>query len=412
MASKRAKKGKPSVVATQEHKSVKLDLGSQSLTPDGYVPMGYDHGSDIYPLGVEEESVDVIRASHVLEHFPWGIHIHVVKDWASKLKPGGVLKVAVPNLDWIVKKYVAGDDFPIEGYLYGGQTDKWDFHCGAFDEEKLRECLALAGLIDIKAWVSEVEDCASLPVSLNLQGTKPRKVLPYRDEPFKVSAVMSVPRLGFMDNFYCSFEALSPMNIRLHRHMGAYWEACLEQSITGAIKADNPDAILTLDYDSVYHRADVEQLIKIMRERPEVDALAAVQSARHADFPLFTLPGPVNYERITHGMFADDITELNTAHFGLTLIRVSSLLKARKPWLWSQPAKDMTWHNGADGRLDADIYFWKNWRESGLKVFSANRVPIGHLELSIRWPDRNFGTVLQSPQEFRELGVRPADIWK
>jgi hypothetical protein len=72
----------------------------------------------------------------------------------------------------------------------------------------------------------------------------------------------------------------------------------------------------------------------------------------------------------------------------------------------------MTWHNGADGRLDADIYFWKNWRESGLKVFSANRVPIGHLELSIRWPDRNFGTVLQSPQEFRELGVRPADIWK
>ena len=43
----------------------------------------------------------------------------------------------------------------------------------------------------------------------------------------KVSAAMSVPRLGFMDNFGCCIDALVPLNIRLRRQGGAFWGQAL-----------------------------------------------------------------------------------------------------------------------------------------------------------------------------------------
>lgn len=396
---------------------VMLDLGAMGVSPPGFTPMGYHHGSEIYPLDIPDESVDIIRASHVLEHFPHGLVGHVLANWASKLKPGGTLKIAVPNLHWIAERYLAGDDAMVQLYLMGGQTDKDDFHYCAFDDELLSELLRTAGLIEVSHWESDCEDCSRLPVSLNLQAIKPRKLVPAHDSPFKVAAVMSVPRLGFMNNFYCTFEALAPMGIKLRRHMGAYWEISLERTISAAMAEDEPDAILTLDYDSVYTRGDVEKLIQTMRERPEVDALAAVQSARHADHCLLTLTrGNVGVKegRCPPGVFADDITELRTAHFGLTLIRTSSLRKLPKPWLQTKPAADGTYADGTDevaGRIDADISFWHNWREAGLKVFSANRVVIGHLELMIRWPGRDMETVLQLPQDWQRTG-KPGNVWR
>ena len=389
----------------------KLDLGAGAVSPPGFTPMGYAHGTEIYPLAVEDGSVDEIRASHVLEHFGQNETVAVLANWASKLKPGGTLKIAVPNFEWIAKNYLAGADIPVQGYTMGGQTDANDFHKAIFDDECLSEALRLAGLIDVRHWEADAADCSALPVSLNMCGTKPRKMAVDQGKPFVVSAVMSVPRLGFMDNFFSAFEALSPMGIKLRRHTGAYWEACLERTITATIEEDAPDAILTIDYDTVFRRSDVERLIQTMRERPEVDALAPVQSARHSAQPLLTLDLPVGVksaDRIPHGVFADDITELRTAHFGLTLIRTSSLAKLPKPWLWSQPAPDGTW---GEGRCDADIYFWKQWADAGLKLFSANRVVVGHLELTVLWPGENFTVIHQLAKDYQRNGA-PKGVWK
>jgi hypothetical protein len=193
--------------------------------------------------------------------------------------------------------------------------------------------------------------------------------------------------------------------------MGAYWEACLERTITATIEEDAPDAILTIDYDTVFRRSDVERLIQTMQERPEADALAPVQAARHSDQPLLTIDLPVGVKgpgRIPHGVFADDLTQLRTAHFGLTLIRTSSLAKLAKPWLWSQPAPDGTW---GEGRCDADIFFWKQWAEAGLKLYSANRVTVGHLELMILWPGPNFTTIHQLPKDYQSNGA-PKEVWR
>jgi hypothetical protein len=388
---------------------MKLDLGAGPVSPDGFTPLGRINGTEIFPLDVPDDSVDEIRASHVLEHFGQTETVDVLRHWASKLKPGGTMKIAVPNFEWIAKNYLAGQPINVQGYTMGGQTDADDFHRTIFDDECLAEAMRLAGLIDIDRWESDIDDCARLPVSLNMKGTKPRPMAV--EQPFRISAVMSVPRLGFMDNFFCGFEALAPMGVTLRRHTGAYWEACLERTLEATIREDAPDAILTIDYDTVFRRSDVEKLMQTMAENPHIDALAPIQIGRQVGQPLMTMDLPLGvkgHDRIPPGVFAADVIPARTAHFGLTLIRTSSLAKLPRPWLWSQPAPDGTW---GEGRVDADIYFWRQWEKAGLSLYVANRVSVGHMELMVTWPGPSFEPLYQHPKDF-QAGGPPKDVWK
>ena len=389
---------------------LKLDLGAGARSPGGFTPMGNAHGSPIYPLTIEDNSADVIRASHVLEHFPNDQVVPILQQWASKLKPGGWLRIAVPDLDKIMDVYKSGADAPIQGWIMGGQTAEDDFHKSIFDEELLAESLRQAGLTHVRRWASELgDDCSALKISLNLEAQKPRKH--QATGALKVCAVMSVPRLGFMDNFFAAFEALKPMGINLRRHAGAFWEQCLERSIEIVMAEEAPDLILTLDYDTVFHRADLETLVQIMQERPEVDALAPMQSARFRPEPLLTLDPPLGVKDGAHmpiGVFADDITKAKTAHFGATLLRTSALAKLPKPWLWSQPDGNGCW---GPERVDADIYFWKAWEKAGLSLYSANRVPVGHLELMVLWPGEDFEVKSQMLPDYQKNG-KPRGVWK
>ena len=54
----------------------------------------YDAGK---PLPFEDNTFDLVYASHVLEHIPWYKVEEVVKEWVRILKPGGVLEVWVPD---------------------------------------------------------------------------------------------------------------------------------------------------------------------------------------------------------------------------------------------------------------------------------------------------------------------------
>jgi SAM-dependent methyltransferase len=172
---------------------IKLDLGAGDVSPPGYLPMGRAHGTEIFPLAYEDGSVDEIRASHVLEHFPFAEVPKVLQHWSAKLKPGGVLKIAVPDFAKITKAYQDGVEAPIEGYTVGGQTDENDFHRSLFDERTLADYFHDAGLTDIGPWDSDCEDCSRLPISLNLRAVKPVPMVP---GSFKVLAIMSMPAWG------------------------------------------------------------------------------------------------------------------------------------------------------------------------------------------------------------------------
>jgi ubiquinone/menaquinone biosynthesis C-methylase UbiE len=60
----------------------------------------------------------------------------VLREWVRVLKPGGVLKIATVDMDKVFDAVAAGnpDGWPIQGYLYGGQTDANDFHKSGYND--------------------------------------------------------------------------------------------------------------------------------------------------------------------------------------------------------------------------------------------------------------------------------------
>jgi hypothetical protein len=176
-----------------------------------------------------------------------------------------------------------------------------------------------------------------------------------------------------------------------------------------ALKDDAPDAILTLDYDSIFTRRDASMLMQLMCCYPEADAIAAVQSGRGKELPLFTIRDERggNVSETLLSDFDADLKAVSTAHIGLTLIRSEKLRSLPKPWFHDVPASDGSWN---DGRIDADINFWRKWEAAGNSLYIANRVPIGHMELMVRWPGQDLRAIHQEVSEWRKTG-KPEEAW-
>lgn len=384
--------------------ALRLNIGAGEQPLPGYINIDRKTGQEAFPLARPDGSCDEVRASHVLEHFPHTQIAAVLADWVRALKPGGVLKIAVPDFQQIAQAYLEGQNVPLQGFVMGGQIDPDDFHRAIFDAESLVELMRAAGLVGISRWKSEIDDCAALPVSLNIMGIKPGA------PPLgKVAAVMSIPRLGFQDNFFCAMATFPKYGINLIKCQGAFWGQCLTRAMQEAI-ATGVEWIITLDYDTVFTAGHLEQLLSLAQRHPEADAIAPIQANRHEPTPLMTINGadgkPLGC--IPSDYFDTELTAVDTAHFGLTMIRVSALLAMPQPWFLGVPNAAGEWY---DGRTDEDIYFWKKWKAAGHSLYLANRVAVGHMEIMIRWPGEDFRAFHQHPSDFNKDGV-PEEVWK
>jgi hypothetical protein len=91
------------------------------------------------------------------------------------------------------------------------------------------------------------------------------------------------------------------------------------------------------------------------------------------------------------------------------VISTAALKRAKKPWFWEQPDQNGSWH---EGRCDSDIWFWKNWRASGNRVYITPRVVLGHGEYVVTWPGKALSKpVFQWATEFTSTGKRPETAW-
>ena len=367
---------------------MKLNIGAGDFPLPGYTPIDRKFGSEAYPLNYADGSVDEVRASHVLEHFGWKDVPAVLLEWVRVLKPGGIIKIAVPNLKWIA----ANIDNPMARfYTMGGQTDENDFHKSTFTPESLTELLQAVGLENITTWRSEVQDCASLPVSLNLQGRKPVSgVAKYDDgkDRTKIAAVISMPRLAFTDNMFSAMSVFGPLQIPFTKVTGAFWGQCLTRGIEKHLK-DGTEWIVSVDYDTLFDMQIFTKLCQLMAEHPEADCIAPVQIKRDETLALMTIEDD-NGKRLSEvdfSVFRKPLTRIATAHFGLTLFRVSALKRMPKPWFLAVPNEAGEWN---EGRTDEDIYFWQRWKECGNTLYLANGVGIGHMQLVATWPDQHY----------------------
>jgi predicted SAM-dependent methyltransferase len=131
---------------------MKLHIGPGKAYLDGWVNADIFSSvkADIYcsalAIPYPRESFDLIYASHVLEHFERSLIKSALTHWKDLLVPGGILRVAVPNFDSVVKWYISGGQLKdLYGLLYGGQDNFINFHKTVFNFYELKNALLDVG---------------------------------------------------------------------------------------------------------------------------------------------------------------------------------------------------------------------------------------------------------------------------
>jgi len=187
---------------------MKLHLGCGRRHIPGWVHVDLasfphvDHVHTVQSLPfIPDGAAEVVYASHILEHFPRAKTLDVLAEWHRVLRPGGILRVAVPDFEMLAQYYLNPDNVTnrfdlksrcldaIIGPLYGRQDDVRNIHYTVFDEPTLVKALHLTGFGPVRRYDphrtehAHVDDfsMAYLPhmdqqdgalISLNLEATK------------------------------------------------------------------------------------------------------------------------------------------------------------------------------------------------------------------------------------------------
>jgi len=98
------------VAKFKRYSPLKLNVGCGQVKYAGWVNIDIEPGSDITidirdGLPFNDNSVDFIYNEHVLEHLTFEEGTKVLKEFARCLKLGGVLRIAMPNLDYVIERY-------------------------------------------------------------------------------------------------------------------------------------------------------------------------------------------------------------------------------------------------------------------------------------------------------------------
>ena len=183
---------------------MKLNLGCGKTWIPGFVHVDLadyphiDYKQDISKLPFKDMSATYIYCSHALEYFDRAEALLALKEWHRVLKKNGMLRIAVPDFEGIIKVYKKYGDLNhkgILGPLYGKMTVKTPsgtkimYHKTVYDFNSLKLLLKQAGYHDIKRYDwrktvhRKIDDCSQahiphmnkengLLISLNIEAKK------------------------------------------------------------------------------------------------------------------------------------------------------------------------------------------------------------------------------------------------
>lgn len=138
----------------------KLHLGCGKRYIPGFIHIDvihYDHIDylmNIDDLSIfQDNSVDLIYNCHVLEHFHRGKATKVLKEWHRTLKPGGILRIAVPDFEALCELYMQTRDMSLViGPIVGRQNYLYNIHYNIFDFESLKKLLIETGFKEVRRY--------------------------------------------------------------------------------------------------------------------------------------------------------------------------------------------------------------------------------------------------------------------
>jgi predicted SAM-dependent methyltransferase len=149
------------VAKFKKYTSLKLNVGCGKAKLAGWVNIDIEPGADLVidvrkglPFG--DNSLDFIYSEHVLEHLLYEEGEKLLKECRRCLKKGGALRLAMPDLDYIIQKY--NTDWENQDWLLWPEYEfiktkgqminigfRWWGHKYLYNEEDLRNQLIGAG---------------------------------------------------------------------------------------------------------------------------------------------------------------------------------------------------------------------------------------------------------------------------
>jgi predicted SAM-dependent methyltransferase len=167
------------------------DFGRYWIHVDGEKYPHVDE-DDVWLWNAQTESADLIYSSHLLEYMDATDAKIILHQWFRVLKPGGTLRIAVPDFEGLFEARLKGfglDSFL--GPLYGKMpmNDKFIYHKTVYDFNSLKNQLELAGFKDVRrydwrktehahiddhsqAYLPHMDKENGILISLNVEATK------------------------------------------------------------------------------------------------------------------------------------------------------------------------------------------------------------------------------------------------
>ena len=144
---------------------MKLHLGCGQRYLDGYLNVDFppdehtvqggsvaDLHADLLQLRYPPGSIEEIRLHHVFEHFARPVACALLASWHSWLRPGGVLRIEVPDLARTAR--VLLNPFTTHRartvairHLFGSHEAPWAVHCEGYTPKTLKKMAILFGFV-------------------------------------------------------------------------------------------------------------------------------------------------------------------------------------------------------------------------------------------------------------------------
>lgn len=144
----------------KQHTDLIASLGGEWFAADLFCAGEGILQMDARDLRFDDNSLDYIYASHLLEHISYRQTIDTLKHWRAKLKEGGKAIINVPDLIWACQLVLGQEkserwntlngDTGVLNILYGGQIHEGEYHKTGFTQDFLEWCLKEAGFKEIK----------------------------------------------------------------------------------------------------------------------------------------------------------------------------------------------------------------------------------------------------------------------
>jgi predicted SAM-dependent methyltransferase len=145
------------------------------------------HGVEELPM-FNDESVDLLYASHLLEHVEREKLDKTLEEWHRVLKYGGILRFGVPDFDSLIEVYrLSGNNVESVVNQIMGAGAPYDDHHTIWNFDYAEAVLKRVGFREVRRWTPETVDHhdfidktmrtvhisgREIPISLNVEAVK------------------------------------------------------------------------------------------------------------------------------------------------------------------------------------------------------------------------------------------------